>query len=183
MGYEVAINKAWDDLFVLKPAQNMSVKFLADEYSVDTKARKVISLSCNVPAKDFTAILILHYLAQKLKGLPALAGEWLTFRELSGVEGYLAAFRKRSIEPIIKKYGGNPEGISAVLERLPARKINEADAAVIVEAFEGVPVLIKLWHKDEDFGPDANIFFDRSITGIFCTEDIVVLAGAVAYSI
>jgi len=183
MGYEVAINKAWDDLLVIKPGKNISVKFLADEYSVDIEARKIISLSCNVPAKDFTAILLLHYIVQKIKGLPTLTGEWLTFRELSAVEGYLDAFRKRAIEPIIKKYGSNPEEISAVLQRLPAKKINEADAAIVVEAFVGAPVLIKLWHKDEDFGPDANIFFDRSITGIFCTEDIIVLAGIVAYSL
>ena len=183
MGYEAAINKAWDDLLILRPAKDMSVKFLADEYSFDPEARKIISLACNVPAKDFTAILVLHYLAQKIKGLPALTGEWLPFRELSGVEGYSGAFRKRAIEPIIKKYGANPGGIAAVLQRLPARKINQADAAVIVDTFQGVPALIKIWQKDEDFGPDANIFFDRSITKIFCTEDIVVLAGMVAHSL
>jgi hypothetical protein len=51
---------------------------------------------------------------------------------------------------------------------------------VIIEAFEGVPVLIKAWKADSEFGPDANIYFDKSITGIFCTEDIVVLAGMIA---
>lgn len=93
MGYDVALNKAWDDLVKLKPDKPMSVKFLADEYTLDLVGRKVLSLSCNAPAKDFTTILILHYLAQKLKGLPQLTNEWLSFRELSGVEGYLAAFR------------------------------------------------------------------------------------------
>jgi len=29
---------------------------------------------------------------------------------------------------------------------------------------------------DEEFGPEANILFDKSITDIFCTEDIVVLS-------
>jgi len=183
MGYEAAVNKAWSDLLVLKPDKIISVKFLADEYTIDLNERRVLSLSCNAPAKDFTAILILHYLIQKLKGLPVLTGEWLTFRELSGVEGYLAAFRKRSIEPIIKKYGSNPQGLLTVLERLPGKKINEADAAIALEAFEQVPALIKLWRKDEDFGPDANIFFDRSIAKIFCTEDIAVLAGIVAHQL
>jgi len=181
MGYEVAFKKAYDDLLALNPPGNMSVKFLGDEYSIDIVSGKPISLSCNVPVKDFTAILILHYLARKINGLPALTGEWLTFRELSGVEGYLEAFKKRSIEPIIRKYGGNPEGIFTVLEKLPARKINGADASIVVDAFQGVPVLIKIWRKDEDFAPDANIFFDRSVTRIFCTEDIVVLAGMVAH--
>jgi hypothetical protein len=183
MGYEVAINKAWQELFDLKPQNRLSVKFLADEYSVDLENKKVVSLSCNVPAKDFTAILILHYLAQKLKGLLELTGEWLTFRELSGIEGYYPAFKARAIEPLVRKYGNNPGGIFSVLDRLPAKKVIEADAAIVLEAFVGVPVLIKLWHKDEEFGPDANMLFDKSITGIFRTEDIAAIAGIIAASL
>lgn len=183
MGYEAAINKAWSELIDVGADRKISVEFLADEYSVDIDAKKVMSLSCNVPAKDFTAILILHYLAQKKKGLPALTGEWLTFREISGIEGYYPAFKKRSIDQIIRKYGSNPQGLLSVLERLPARKAEDEDLGIIIESFDGVPVLVKVWPADEEFSPDANIFFDRSITGIFCTEDIVVLAGFVASSL
>jgi len=125
----------------------------------------------------------LHYLVKKLEGLPALTNEWLTFRELSGVEGYLAAFRKRAIEPIIRKYGNKPEAILDDLDRFPAKRVDQGDIGIVVEAFEGVPALIELWRKDEEFSPEANILFDKSITGIFCTEDIVVLAGLIASSL
>jgi len=180
MGYETALNKAWVDLANLKPNDNLSVKFLADEYTVDLESKKVLSLSCNVPAKDFATILILHYLVQKLKGLPGLTNEWLTFRELSGVEGYLEAFRTRAIEPIIRKYGNKPEAILDDLDRLPAKKVNQGDVGIVIEAFKGVPALVELWRKDEEFSPEANILFDKSVTKIFCTEDIVVLAGLIA---
>ena len=183
MGYEIAINKAWEELAKLSPAKNLEVKFLADRYTVDQEAKEVLSLSCNARAKDFTAILILHYLIQQLKGLPTVRGEWLTFREFSGIEGYYEAFKKRSIEPIIRKYGKNPQGILSVLERLPAKKVEGGDFGIVIEAFASVPVLIKMWQADEEFGPDANIYFDRSVTEIFCTEDIVVLAGIVAASL
>jgi len=183
MGYEIAINKAWEELDKLSKDKTLSLKFLADEYDVDLENRKVLSLACNVPAKDFTAIIILHYLIQKLRGLPKLTGEWLSFKELSGVEGYLPAFRKRSIEPIIRKYGQHPETILSVLERLPAKKVNQGDVGIVLETFVGVPVLITLWRGDDEFGPEANILFDKSITKIFCTEDIVVLAGIIAAGI
>ena len=183
MSYSAAMQKAWDDLAKLNPAKNITVKFLADQYSVDLEAKKVISFACNVPAKDYPAILILHYLIQKIKGLSQLTGKWFNFRELSGIEGYYPAFRKRSIEPIIRKYGFNPLGILEVLDRLPAKKINEQDVAIVLDAFEGVPVLVKLFRADEEFGPDANVLFDSSISKIFCTEDIVVLAGLVASSL
>ena len=183
MGYEIAIKKAWEDLAKLKPANKLSVKFLADEYSVDLEARQVLSLLRNAKAKDFTSILILHYLAQSIKGLPKLSGTWLTFRELSGVEGYFDAYHKRAIEPIISKYGKYPEGINAVLERLPAKPFSGGDIGIVIQALADVPVLVKLWKSDEEFGPDANMYFDASITRIFCTEDIVVLAGIIGTSL
>jgi len=180
MAYDIAINKAWDELVSLSQEKNLSVRFFADEYSIDIIGKRVLSLSCNIPAKDYTAIIILHFLARKLKGLPILTGEWLPFREFSGIEGYFDAFKKRSIEPILRKYGNNPEGILSCLDRLPGKKAEGGDVGIVVQAFEHVPVLIKLWKADEEFGPDANIYFDRSITSIFCTEDIVVLAGMTA---
>jgi len=183
MSYEIALNKSWDDLLNLSPQKDIRVKFLADEYGVDLNDRKIMSLSCNVPAKDFTAILILHYLTHKLKGLPGLSGEWLTFRELSGVEGYVDAFRQRSIEPIIRKYGANPEGILANVNRLPMKKAEATDFGVVIDAFEDVPVLVKLWRADAEFAAEANMYFDKSIARIFCTEDIAVLAGIVAHQL
>lgn len=180
MGYEVALKKAWEDLANLKAPKNLSVKFLADEYSVDSTTETNFSLSCNSPAKDFVSILILHYLVQKLKGLPALNNRWLTFRELSGVEGYSQAYHKRSIEPIIRKYGNHPDALKEVLSRLPGRLSEGGDVGIIIEPFASVPVLIKLWKPDAEFGPDANMYFDASIRNIFCTEDIVVLAQIVA---
>ncbi len=180
MSYEAAFRKAWEDLSNLKAPNNLSVKFMADEYSIDAQAGKVLSLSCNAPAKDLLSILILHYLAKKLGGLPGLTGQWLTFKELAGIEGYASAYHQRSVEPILRKYGKDPEGIRNILGRLPAKLSEGGDISVVVEAFAAVPVLIKLWKADSEFGPDANIYFDASIKDIFCIEDIIVLAQTVA---
>ena len=183
MGYDIALNKAWEDLAKLNAKNSLSVKFLADEYAVNPQDKKVISLSCNAPAKDFSAILILHYLIRKLDTLPKLTNEWVTFKELSAVEGYYPAFRQRAIAPIIRKYGSHPDGLLSVLDRLPAKRVNQGDIGVVLEAFAGVPALITFWRPDEEFGPEANILFDKSVSQIFCTEDIVVLAGLIAANI
>ncbi len=180
MSYESALQKGWEDLSKLNPERILTVKLLGDEYTVDFGEKKIISMSCNVPAKDFTVILILHYLAHKLQDLPVLTGEWMAFKELSGIEGYYSAFRNRAIEPIIRKYGAHPEGILPALDRLPGKKVDQGDVGIVLEAFAGVPVLITLWRGDDEFGPEVNMLFDKSITKIFCTEDIVVLAGFVA---
>jgi hypothetical protein len=178
MTYIPAINKAWDEIDKLGPGEKIiALRFFSDEYSIDAAERRILSLSCNVPAKDFVSILLLHYLKVKLEALPELTGEWISFKELSGGESYYPAFRKRAIEPIIRKHGSAPEGIYAALEKVPGKRLKQADAAICVEAFEKVPLLIEIWQGDDEFPPEANLLFDKSIQKIFCTEDIAVLGG------
>ncbi len=162
---------------------NIYASHLADVYVVDSKDKQVMSLSYDVPAEDCITVLILHYLAKKVKGLPALTGEWLSFSGLSAVDGFAKVFKKRSTDLIVEKYANNPKGVLSVQDSMSAKEIDQADAAIVLEAFENVPVLIELWQADEEFGPEANLLFDKSIRQIFCTEDIVVLAEVVARSI
>ena len=168
MTYDAAVHKAWGDIGALYSGREpIALRFFSDEYSIDVAGRRVLSLSCNVPAKDFVSILLLHYLKAKLEGLPDITGEWVSFKELSGGEAYYPAFRKRAIEPIIRKHGKAPQGIYAVLDKVRGQKLQQADAALTVEAFEKVPLLIEMWAGDDEFGPEANLLFDKSIQKIF----------------
>ncbi|MFA5362733.1 MAG: DUF3786 domain-containing protein [Candidatus Omnitrophota bacterium] len=180
MAYEAALVRCWEALAATGFDRPASVRFLADEYSVDSRDKSVLSFSCNVPAKDHAKILILHYLAHKLKGLPELSGEWISFKELTAGENYYPAFRKRAIDPVIKKYGSNPDGLFSALDRIPSRKGKAGDISIIVDVFEKVPVQVVMWRGDEEFVPEANMLFDRNIAGIFETEDIAVLGGFIA---
>jgi len=181
MGYQVALTKAWQGLSEPEPPGFIMVRFLADRYKVDFSRKKLVSLSDGAEAQDFLTVIILHYLARRVSsGLPVLSGEWLNFKELAGIEGYYAAFRKRAIEPIVKKYGLSPEAMLAVLRKLPARRASQGEPGIIIEALEGVAVLVMLWQGDEEFVAEANMLFDKNIRDIFCVEDIVVLAGFIA---
>ncbi len=181
MSYEVAINKSWADILALNPQEkNQAIKFFSDEYSFNLEEKKIFSVSCNVPVKDFTSIILLHYLYRKIKGLPQLTGQWISFKELSGGESYYPAFRKRAIEPILNKYSKNVKGLLACLERLPSKQVNQADVAVVLQVAQGIDVLVEMWDADQEFGAEANILFDSNISKIFCTEDVAVLGGFIA---
>lgn len=183
MGYELALNKAWTALKEVSQEKKLQVKFLADQYEVDLENSKIHSLSCNLPAKDFLSILILHYLAAQLSSSWQVGEEWVSFKEIPGGLGYYPAFRKRCIEPIISKYGKSPRALLGCLERFPGRRIEHGDYAIVLEAFERVPVLITIYGQDEEFSAEVNMLFDKTITQIFCTEDIAVVAGIIAHSI
>ncbi|MFC1658544.1 DUF3786 domain-containing protein [Candidatus Omnitrophota bacterium] len=183
MGYTAALSKSWDALGDVSKEGPVSLRVLADEYSVDLDKQRIFSLSCNSPAKDYLTILILHYLKQRSGGLPAATGEWVGFNQLSAGQGYYPAFKKRVIGPIMRKYGGNPQAILEAVERFGAKRVQLGDYGITLDVFEGVPVLITFWQGDDEFGPEANVLFDKSIENIFCTEDIVILAEFVAHNI
>lgn len=180
MGYQVALNKAWNEIKKRSQEEKFRVKLLADEYEVNTFSRKVFSLSCNIAIKEFLSILILHYLLKKIQGLPVPSQDWISFKQIPGGLGYYPAFRKRSLEPIIDKYGKHPDQLASCLERLPGKKIQYGDCGVILDIFESISFLITVFGADEEFSAEANMFFDRAITEVFCTEDIAVLASYVA---
>jgi len=183
MGYEIALEKAWNNLEEISKDRNYSVRFLSDEYSVDVENRRILSLSCNVPAKDHISILILHYLVKKIDGLKNTIGEWVAFKELEGGQGYYPAFKKRVIDRIVKKYGSNLGAFSELESRFKAKRINIADTGLVFDMFDEVPILVTISKGDEEFGPEANVLFDRGIKELFCTEDVVILSEFLAHSI
>jgi len=176
MGYQAAMDKAWAALKAAGVGQ-ASVRFFADEFRVDAGARTVTAPS-GKPAKDFLSILLLHYLEKSRKGLVAPTGSWISFKELESGEQYYPAFRKRSIDLLLKKYGQDPSAMLSALGQVSGAKLaGEGDVSIIVDAFEKVPLELIMWRGDEEFPAEANILFDRSIGEIFCTEDVAVLAG------
>ena len=185
MGYQQALALAWDDIADLTEVPRHTVRMLADSYSVDIPARTVISDSCGIPAKEAVAIIALHYLAGslRLKGMPALAGEWVDFRTFEGGEAYYPTFRKRTIDRIAKKFGKDPEAFRASCGRYPSQPAPVGDVSFAVDVFPEIPILVALYRGDEEFGPSANILFDRSTGAIFSTEDIVVMTEILIHSL
>jgi len=185
MGYTEALEKAWSEILSLTEEKRFSVKLLADEYDINSEDKKILSVSCNVPAKDYTSIILLHYLIQKakLKTLPGPTGSWIDFRQLEGGAGYYPAFKKRTIDVILRKYGSRPETLLDAANRFCAKKVQIGDLGLVIEPLERVPFLITISKGDEEFTPDANILFDESATKIFCTEDLVVLTEIIVHSL
>ena len=52
---------------------------------------------------------------------------------------------------------------------------------MVVTALPLVPLALILWKGDDEFPPEGNILFDRSITSIFSAEDVAWLSGMVVY--
>ena len=126
-------------------------------------------------------ILLLHYLDGVGSGAK-ISGDWIAFQDVPDGRFYLGAFLKRAKDPLVKTFGPNPklliDGATNIYGAVP---YDHGDFSVIVQALPLVPVALILWKGDEEFPPEGNILFDRTISDIFSAEDIAWLSGMVVY--
>ncbi|MBW1776004.1 MAG: DUF3786 domain-containing protein [Deltaproteobacteria bacterium] len=124
-------------------------------------------------------VLILHYMAGSKPAPPE--GHWISYREIPGASFYYSAFLKRAVEPLKNVFGHNTGGLKKAAGRLGAVEIPEGDNALEYFPFPKVPMRLILWAGDDEFGPEANIVFDRNIGSILSPEDVAWMAGMVVY--
>ena len=179
MGYEIALKKAWDTLEE-SGIKEKYIRFFNDEYEIDHSRRNIISMSCNIPAKVHYELLILHYLANEDKVSSISSDKWISFKELEGVEAYFSAFKKRAIDPILRKYGDNPSAIFERVKLFNAEKIGTGSAGISITTFPKIKIAVILWAKDDEFSAECNMLFNPEIKEIFPTEDVAVLGGITA---
>ncbi len=176
MVYEAAFKRAWEDLEKIADSPSYNVKLMGDTYEVKVKDKQVFSNSCNIPAKEYLAILILHYLIGSLEIRYAPCGEWVSFKDIEGGEIYYPAYKEGVIDHLLKKYGRHPEGLLSVLERFEGNKIDTSDAAIEIVTFPDVRVRLIVWKADEEFAPEATILFDKNLPKLYTMEDITVFS-------
>jgi len=127
-------------------------------------------------------VLILHYLNGSAGA--KVRGEWIAYQEVPDGKFYLDAFLRRAKNPLVQAFGSCPEKLFPVTQAVyGAKRFGQGDHSVVVQAFPLVPVALILWEGDEEFPPEGNLLFDRSISEILSAEDIAWLAGMIIYPI
>lgn len=176
MTYEIALNKAWDEIAALAPSQEYTVKFLTDIYEVKINDKIVLMKPSDVPASEEISVLILRYLIGILKHGYIQKGEWISFKELKGGPSYYPAYQKNTIKPILKSLKENPDSlIKNLTERFGGKLVEGGDVSVELVTFPDVRVKFIFWFADKELPPEATILFDRELTKIFTTEEIAAL--------
>jgi hypothetical protein len=128
-------------------------------------------------------VLVLHYLIGVYKNIGVtVSGEWVSFQDIPDGRFYMDAFIKRAKEPLLRVFGNIPGLMPKLAQQLyDASPIEFGDHSVTLLAFPKVPVSLILYEGDDEFLPEANILFDRSISIILSAEDTAWLAGMVVY--
>ena len=157
------------------------VEYLNQSYQITLPALEIslVGSKAEVPIKD--KILLLHYLTLA-KGVP-ITNKLIAFKELPEGANYFPTFSKRSIEPLVKYFGQQPQRLIDVAGKLGGHKVDYGDVAVAITAFSRVPVTLVLWQGDEEFPPRGNILFDATISDYLSTYDITVLCENITWKL
>jgi hypothetical protein len=159
------------------------LKFLAKKIQVNWPD---LSFTLGEPEKKLSLqeqVLLLHYLkgSWKTRGA-APTGEWISFQDIPDGRFYLDAFQKRGKLPLLRAFGEQPDRLQAFAARAyGAVPVEFGDVAVRIDAFPLVPLVLSLWKGDDEFPPEGNLLFDRSISKILSAEDVAWLAGMAVY--
>ena len=176
MGYEISINRAWDELENLIASPICTVTLLANSYEVKTDERTVLLQPSAVPAEEMVAVLILHYLIGIKKHGFCPSGEWISFKETKGGKIFWPAFQEGVMKPLTEGFKKDREGLVENLkERLGGRMVEGGDVAIEVTAFPEIFIRIVLWEGDEDLPAEGTMLFDRGLNGVYCMEDVSAL--------
>lgn len=66
-------------------------------------------------------------------------------------------------EPVLRRFGYDPEGFRKAALELGGTEVDLADAAFRFLPFPKIPVYYLLWLGDEEFEPRISVLFDRSV--------------------
>lgn len=127
--------------------------------------------------------VLLHYLsgAYSSKGIES-SGEWVSYQDIPDGRFYMDAFIKRAKDPLLKTFGFMAKKMVDIASRVyNAEMLDLGDCSVKVQALPMVPVVLIIWEGDDEFPPDGNLLFDKTISDILSAEDIATLAGMVVY--
>jgi hypothetical protein len=124
-------------------------------------------------------ILMLHYLTEA-KGTP-LQNKVISYKELPGGNIYIDPFNKRTLKPLLKIFGNNPEKLLAVGEKLNGKPANYGDYSITIKSLPRAPITYVLWQGDDEFPASGNVLFDASAPDYLHTEDYAFLASFTVY--
>ena len=178
---EQQCRKSGSKYLVVDSQKVIIVEYLNQSYRITLPDIQVslVDSEVEVPLKD--KILILHYLTLA-QGVP-ITNKLIAFPELPEGANYFPTFAKRSIEPITRYFGKQPDLLVAVTGKLGGHRVDYGDTAVAINGFSRVPVTLVLWQGDKEFSPRGNILFDATISDYLATYDIIVLCETIVWKL
>jgi len=161
----------------------LSLKFLNRDINISWPEMEISYAEGDGEISIQQQAFLLHYLNGACSSkCTEMSGEWVSYQDIPDGRFYMDAFIKRAKEPLINTFGLKASRMVEIASKAyNASALDLGDYSVKVNALPIVPVALLIWEGDEEFPPDGNLLFDKTISDILSAEDIATLAGMVVY--
>ncbi len=152
-----------------------TIPFLTRTYHINP-LRKTVSLGDKIfaPDEQFQLQLVLvSYLAYASDA--PLTGEVVSEKGLKGGTVFFQGPHTLSKEPILQRYGEDPEGFRELGKPFDSTPMEFGDVSFTIRALPKIPVGFVLYCKDEEFPAQLVVTFDSSIESHFKLDVIWAL--------
>jgi hypothetical protein len=111
---------------------------------------------------SFSEALVLVIYLLRAREIP-LAGKQQTEKDLPGGETFFRGPHELSREPILRRFGRDPEGFLRAGSSLGGERLDFGDAAFRFQALPRIPLDYILWVEDEEFPARVTVAFDATV--------------------
>lgn len=157
------------------PSGLFLVPSLGDRFEVDLATGRVRDRS-GADASAAWAILVLHYMASRPGRYGLGEAECISFMDIPEARGYAKPYRGRVINRFLHTAGKEEMGFRSAAASLAGEEVAGGDAGFKFPVFPRAQVRVIWYGGDEEVGPGASFGIAREVAGLFCVEDIVVMA-------
>lgn len=132
-------------------------------YEVYVSPGRIVPADQSLPPVNIeTGLSIVFYLLRAAE--KPLAGEWVSEKDLPGGVTFFRGSRSAPVHIIADRFGDDLDGFRESCLARGGVAADMADAAFVFRALPRVPVAVLYWRPDEEFGAEAKLLFDRSIS-------------------
>lgn len=155
----------------------LCLKMLGRQYHVSTSDYAVRNAETGEIASNYTASLILSYLATA-DGTPS-SGGWIGFRDLPNGMFYAQAFQGYSGGRLVRELTAGLPGFCQAAETLGGKPLDIGGAAYTFNVLPRVNVAIVYYEGDEDFPSQAQVLFEDNAAHYLSTDGMAILGSQV----
>lgn len=146
-----------------------------DEYVIDPDNHKIYHrVENHRPPHDYFAIFLIHYLlgAKQIE----TRNQWVSEKDIPGGTTFFRGPHQIPTNLITQRHGSDLAAFGNCCQQLGGARIDLADAAYTFFAAPRIPLAVLYWQGDDEFGPEAGLLYDRSISAHLALDAVYALA-------
>jgi hypothetical protein len=152
------ILEVWGDLFEICP-QQFSVARLCQRHQ---------------PLHAWFDLFAVHYLLGASES--PLAGQWVSEKELAGGAAFFRGPHRIPADWITNRFKDDSKAFAGLCSQYAGQPLDMADAAFAFQIAPRIPAAVLYWEGDEQFGAEAKLLFDKSISAHLALDVIYAMA-------